>query len=468
MPWDPSIIQSFKQYTGPDPDQTARTLSQIALQGVQKQHTQASLASLLDAQEQERAVRGIYMANANTPANIPQALMGIGAGQEAATATKSYQDTLNAQFEHSARVLSGVQDSAGLVAAKQAMIQGGIPAQYVAQIPDDYAQAKPQIDAFVKFAIPAEKQAEMANKTENARIVAGMKTVTDGTGQQLQYEPDTGTYSKPVGKPKPPKPAADAGSTPGPDGSVGGMSAAAIDQAARRYIETGGELPAFGMNKQAGAIKVAILNKVTELAPDESIAGNKADFKSNMGSLAKAQAQFDAVDTFERTAIKNMDLAMKLVKKIPDAGSSLANKPLRALSSTMGSEDMAAFNTALKAARPEFGKILNGQVGSSGMSDGARVEMNHLMSDDLTVGQFLAASKVLLADTENRKSSAQGVLADIRKRVSKMKKTAPASEAGGGGGAKQVTAYRYNADHTQRKPMFSDGTEGPAEPVNGQ
>lgn len=435
MAWDPSIITNFKQYTGPDPDQTARTLSQMALQGVQQQHTQASLASLLDQQNQERAIRGVYMANAKTPENIPQALMGIGAGQEAGAASKSYQETLNAQFEHSARALSGVTDDAGLAAAKQAMIQGGIPAQYVAQIPDSYAEAKPKIDAFVKFAIPAEKQAEMANKTENAEIVAGLKTVTDGTGQRFKYDPEAGTYSIPVGKPKPTKPADGSGSKPAPDGSVGGLSAAAIEQAAKRYIETGGELPAFGMNKQAGAIKIAILNRAQELAGDDSIAGNKADFKANMGSLAKAQAQFDAVDTFERTAIKNMDLAMRLVKKIPDAGSSLANKPLRALSSTMGSEDMTAFNTALNAARPEFGKILNGQVGSAGMSDGARVEMNHLMSDNLTIGQFLAAAKVLLADTENRKSSAQGVLSDIRKRVSKMKKTAPAPDAGGETGA---------------------------------
>jgi hypothetical protein len=214
MSWDPSIILGFKQYTGPDPDQTARTLSQLGLQDVQRQHAQASLSDLLDQQGRTRSLRGIYASNAGNPQSLASALATAGFPEEAAQATKAQQAQLQQKFEMSARALSGVKDDAGLAAAKQAMIQGGVSPEYVAQLGDSYEQAKPQIDAFVKFAIPAEKQAEMENKTENARIVAGQKVTDTGTGQRMQFNPDTGAYDIAVGAPKPPKPAAPEGGKP--------------------------------------------------------------------------------------------------------------------------------------------------------------------------------------------------------------------------------------------------------------
>jgi hypothetical protein len=41
-------------------------------------------------------------------------------------------------------------------------------------------------------------------------------------------------------------------------------------------------------------------------------------------------------------------------------------------------------------------------------------------------------------------------------------------EEPGAGGAKRVRSYRYNKDRTKRVPIFSDGTQGEAEAVNGR
>jgi hypothetical protein len=240
----------------------------------------------------------------------------------------------------------------------------------------------------------------------------GLRVVNTGTGQRMAFNSETGQYDIPVGKPKP---AGGGGSAGGIAGS--GLTQEAVDSAARRYHETGEMIPA-GQGKSGTAIKTVILNRAAELFPGDSVGGNKGDYKANAKSLTEAQSSFDAVNTFERTAIKNLDLMTRLAKKIPDWGSSWLNKPVRSLAGAMGGEDMVAFNTALNAVRPEFNKILEGKVkGSAGLSEGARHEMATLMNEDMTVGQLLAAADVLKQDTENRKSSAQEVLKNIRARL---------------------------------------------------
>lgn len=227
--FDPGIILSGRQYTGPDANETMKTLSQLSLQGVQKQQGEAQIAEMLRQQGQQKTLADIYRQTGGDPATTLRSLYAGGFGEEAqkfggnaaaqnfhnAEAQKQKAQALKEQQEIYARPLMGVKDDAGIAAAKQQWRQMGVPEEQLARMPDKWEQAEPLVRAIQSAAIPATDQAKLTNenkqkeldrtnRTTNARIMAGQKVTDTGTGQRMQFNPATGQYDIPVGDAKPP------------------------------------------------------------------------------------------------------------------------------------------------------------------------------------------------------------------------------------------------------------------------
>lgn len=232
--------------------------------------------------------------------------------------------------------------------------------------------------------------------------------------------------------------------TTGPAAEVAkrfGMSPEAFDQAAEKYFSSG-QLPPAGRGGPALAMNKAIMNRVAELHPDGSLAGNAAAFSANKKSLEGLQKNFDQVSAFENTAGKNLDVFLGTAQKVIDSGSSWINKPLRAGASGLGSDDQAAFNTARTTALTEISKVLNSSNASGVLSDSARHEVSELVGPNATYSNIVAAAKILKTDMGNRHQSYADQIADIQGRLNGGK-SAPQSQPAqpqGGKGQVSVTA----------------------------
>jgi hypothetical protein len=75
--FDPSIILQHKQYTGPDANETMRTLAQLAGSRIQQQ-------GVMQEQQREATLADIYKAHAGNQGALPSALMAGGFGKQAA------------------------------------------------------------------------------------------------------------------------------------------------------------------------------------------------------------------------------------------------------------------------------------------------------------------------------------------------------------------------------------------------
>lgn len=217
----------------------------------------------------------------------------------------------------------------------------------------------------------------------------------------------------------------EAGVTVNMPGMGGGeeLSPAGIDVAALRYLKDG-SLPPIA--RDPGALK-KILGRAATLTPGDKarieaggldVAANKAGLHADTATLTAMQKQVDAVSAFERTAASNAKLLDGLLDKIPDYGSTYANKPARNLSRAFGSTDLASFNTLRQSVANEYSRILSNPNLSGVMSDSARSEGAALLDPDATPAQLRAAIKTLAAEAKNRHTEYQGQLDAIKGRIS--------------------------------------------------
>jgi hypothetical protein len=218
-----------------------------------------------------------------------------------------------------------------------------------------------------------------------------------------------------------------------------GMTPQAFDQTAEKYFQTG-QLPPIGRSPNAIAMNRDLMNRAAELHPNASLAENSAEFKANSDSLKKLQASLDTVNAFENTANKNIDMLKGLAQKVPDFGTRLANVPIRMITgNTIGTENMAAFKTALAPVQSEAAKILNSANLQGQLSDSSRHELQDLVDGNLPYPSLVSSLNVLQQDFRNRHDSTQQQIDDIKTR---MKGTGqPAAAAG----APQEGATKVNS-----------------------
>lgn len=169
--FDPNIIlQGMRQ--GPSALETMRSLQDLTQD---RQRHETSLASLLQKQGQESALRDIY----RTHGADPNALMAQGFGPEAmdvqkhlsevgtrnAQAKKSDVDAMRARMETLAQPLYGLKDQAGLDNAFAFWRQSGASEQDLSWLPRQYnEQTAPFFQQLASTVVPAEKRAQMEHQ----------------------------------------------------------------------------------------------------------------------------------------------------------------------------------------------------------------------------------------------------------------------------------------------------------------
>ena len=148
----------------------------------------------------------------------------------------------------------------------------------------------------------------------------------------------------------------------------GGLSKPAVDNAAEQYFQTG-TLPPSARGTAGLAQNRAIMNRAAELHPGESLPESTAAYAANKGSLKNVQENFDQMNAFENTGLKNLDLFLDQASKIPDLGTRFANTPLRLITGKMiGTDQQAAMEAARVTASKEVAKVLSSAKGSGVLS----------------------------------------------------------------------------------------------------
>jgi len=209
----------------------------------------------------------------------------------------------------------------------------------------------------------------------------------------------------------------------------------AIDQAAERY-STDGTLPS-GFARSPGTT-AAIIQRSAELHPEQNLATNKATFQADTGALKQVQKQFDVMNAFEGTALRNLDLYAQTAAKIPDLGARFANVPLRMITGSMiGADNMAALKAARETAATEVAKVLGSATGSGVLSDSQKKEAQDVIDGNLPLSATLAVVNTLKQDMANRHQSYQADIDAIKGRLGAKPGAAQPGGGNQGGGNQQ-------------------------------
>lgn len=208
-------------------------------------------------------------------------------------------------------------------------------------------------------------------------------------------------------------------------GSLADVTPQAIDLAALHYRKTG-TMPALGMGDRT--TRKAIMNRAAALLPADimrieagggDIATNKAQFAADKDSLTKLTTQRAAINAFEQTAQKNIDMFLDTAGKIVDTGSPLANTAVRFVTGKLiGSPDQAAYDAARQVAVNEVAKITGNPTLAGQLSDTARKEVAAFNPSNATLKQSVAVMRLLKRDMANRITSLDTELEHIRGRLS--------------------------------------------------
>lgn len=184
-------------------------------------------------------------------------------------------------------------------------------------------------------------------------------------------------------------------------------------------LNAGHGYPKSAMNKAGQPLAKLIETNAFRRDPKNSAAVAGAGFGSDKKSLDKATEQFDATNGFIGTFDKNIGQLEKTIADLRSSNSPFLNKGLRWYQTNVeGDPKLSAFKTALTTVNSEGAKINSGQTGGGGTPISVIQEMEHNLPPDATPEQILTALRVLRQDSENRRSSLQKNLGDIRGRMS--------------------------------------------------
>jgi hypothetical protein len=199
------------------------------------------------------------------------------------------------------------------------------------------------------------------------------------------------------------------------------MTPNGLYQAAQNYIATG-QFPQTGRGNDpaAQAVRAAVNAKVGAIAASSGMdePALRAFYKSNASSLSQQQKSYDAVQSFMATADRNADKLKSVVDKIPDVGSPLLNRPLRAIDQkALGDVDLSQFRVYVQSVQNEYARIISQPNLAGQLTDSARHEAEQLVDPNATVAQILGSIAALRTEGENRLLSVGQQIQRIQQRL---------------------------------------------------
>lgn len=207
-----------------------------------------------------------------------------------------------------------------------------------------------------------------------------------------------------------------------PNGTIGGLTPQAIENAAKRYNFDGTLPPSIGRGTQGARDLRAIQNRAAELntaSPTDASGGRAGQMvnKADVGALNKITSQQQLASTFERTANMNADLALGLSKKLDRTGVPLINAGLQAWRTGTGSPEATQFAAANETFVNEYAKIMSGGMGSAAVTDSARAKAHGLLSTAMTPQQYEGNVRLLQTEMQNRMKGYEDQANEIRTRM---------------------------------------------------
>lgn len=200
---------------------------------------------------------------------------------------------------------------------------------------------------------------------------------------------------------------------------AGGLTQAAIDQAAWQFAITG-QMPSIGLGStgQAAAKRDAIQNRAAELNSSGSIASNKATLTALTSTLAENTK-------YQSTMTRSVDIVDQNLQLLQDAASKVNkyNSPLLnewtnlAKTKVIGDADVNAYQSAIQTVRSEYATIL---ARGQGQTDSTRAEAAKLIPDNITKTQLQQVLNVLKSEGANVKSGADQQVATTQDSINNI------------------------------------------------
>lgn len=451
MPLDPSIPLSVKTIQMPSAAESlARAASLKSLgqqQQIQQQQIQQNDAALAEAKRQTVGRDTLSkLIQANTKSDdkgkltVDHQAIATGMGsagfpdlaeawlKTAAANSESLDKLAESKRQHNAAHAAAFGDlayranSAAEMTSSiaQAAMFGLLDDQDAQVVESELEQAGPDgwkalKDKYQQFS-PAWQESQKPTKLGRGEVIkVGGKTVAEGLPDKkhyeqksmlvdnkpapINYDPDTGNSylegsTEPIAQDRI-KPIPSAASL---QITTGALSEAAIDQAAKRYLDTGVLPP-----RAAGQVAIRqVMDRAAAMDPTAALSRNAAVYKADQANLTNLQRTEGTLSAFEKTASKNLDQFLTLADKIPDTGLPWLNTPVRQLDEkAVGSANMAAINAARDVALREIARVTNDPKLSGALTDTARREVAGLIPTDATLPQIKAVAKVLKTDMAN-------------------------------------------------------------------
>jgi hypothetical protein len=241
---------------------------------------------------------------------------------------------------------------------------------------------------------------------------------------------------------------------PSADGTVGGVSPAALDAAAARY-NVDGTLPPLGLGKDGASLRRMVLNRAAELATGTDPTAQRVNqldagaARSALGQLSKSQAMSAA---FEQTANANANLALGLSKLNDRTGVPMLNAGLQAWRTGSGSPEATQFAAANETFVNEYAKIMSGGMGNGPVSDAARSKAHDLLTTSMTPAQYEGNVKLLQTEMANRMKGFEDQSASLRARIGGKQVPSGVPPAPGAAPA-AVGAGMFRITHVDGKPQ---------------
>ena len=317
-------------------------------------------------------------------------------------------------------------------------VYGGASIQQMAQAIDKIDPDAPPAVKFLaltqmqKMMAPAEKQQMQMMMLQNRQQFAeelalfknqlSQETGPKGTPQILTDPSNNKQY---IMNPAKPGSATDLQGNPyvpggaqkmgGPSKSSSPLTDAAAERYAKIFAQTGYLPP--GIARSSAAI-AQIMNKTGDVGTPGEFVANLATRQADTKSLGNLTKIADAATSYENTAIRNFDQALKYKGQLAttDWGPWL-NKWVVEGDKALGDPTAPAYVVALLTAANEYAKVMSGGTGAAPSTEGSRREAYELFSPYLNSGQIEQVITVAKQEMENRRQELYAGVDDVKSRL---------------------------------------------------
>lgn len=241
-------------------------------------------------------------------------------------------------------------------------------------------EAASRAGAISQANLPAQEKIAQIRADAAAQTAAGGKwqILTDPSSQQqYRYNPETSQATTLDGKPYAPGGAQKIG---------GGVGRSGLAMAMQKFMQENPNATADDIARYAGIY-------------GKTVAAVGAGTKSDASSLGNITKLFDASTAQEQSMKGAISQVTALMNK--GAGTNagpIINRWLQAGRKATGDADVAAFDTAIRTAANEYGKIISGATGAGGSTDASRAEASVMLDKFQTPAAILAQLGVIQRD----------------------------------------------------------------------